>query len=44
MAWLNEMLIGGATKRRAGITVQPSAIDADEDAAVSMTARCITKS
>ena len=35
---LNELLLSPAIKRRAGIEVQPSKVDADEIAAVSMTA------
>ena len=34
---LNEMLLSPAIKRRAGIEVQPSKVDEDEIAAVSMT-------
>ena len=36
---LNEMLLSPAIKRRAGIEVKSQAVDADEEAAVSMTAK-----
>ena len=36
---LNELLLSPAIKRRAGIELRPQAVDADEDAAVSMLGR-----
>ncbi len=36
---LNELLLSPAIKRRAGIEVKSQAVDADEDAAVSMLGR-----
>jgi hypothetical protein len=36
---LNELLLSPAVKRRAGIEVTSQAVDVDEDAAVSMTAK-----
>ena len=35
---INAMLISPAVKRRAGIELRPSAVDEDENAAVSMSA------
>ena len=36
---LSELLVSPADKRRAGIALQKAAVDEDENAAVSMTAR-----
>jgi hypothetical protein len=36
---LNELLLSPAVKRRAGIELKPSGVDADADAVVAMTGK-----